>query len=92
MRASLGFPNSYKHKETLGIEEQLIDVEAAAVNTGYQVLLKEYFEDLDQYNIFKHPIEEIVESKWFTETLPNSWNDPERLLYQCKVHCSKTET
>ena len=92
MRASLGEPNSYKPKETLRIEDQLIDVEEAAVNTGHQVLLKEYFSDLQQYNIFHHTIEEIVDSKWFAETLPNSWNEPERLLHQCKVHCSKSET
>ena len=90
MYTSLGRPTSYTPKETLGIEDQLIDVEEAACNTGYQVVLQEYLTDQDDYNIFKHSIEEIVQSKWFAKTLPESWNEEERALHQCKVHCSKT--
>ena len=92
MRAALGYPESYTSKETYRIENQIINLEDAAVRTGQQVLLKEYFGEKEQYNIFNHTIDEIVESKWFAETLPKSWDEPERVLYQCKINCSKSET
>lgn len=86
-RAALGEPNSYRPR--FKHEDYPTETNEGVVSTGPQILLKEYFADLEQHNIFHYTIEEIVESQWYTTTLPNSWTNPERLLNQCKVHCSK---
>jgi hypothetical protein len=92
MRAAFGYPDSHTSTGTFKIENQIINLEDAAVRTGQQVVLKEYFGEKEQYNIFHHTIDEIVDSKWFAETLPKSWDEPERVLHQCKINCSKSET
>ena len=89
LHTELGEPTTYVPKQTFGIEDQLIDVERAAANTGREAVFKEYMADRNDYNIFHHTIEEVVDSKWFAETLPESWNDPNRTLWACSVYCSK---
>ncbi len=89
MYTSLDKPKFYSIKEEVGIEEQLVNIEEAAVNTGYQTLFIEYYEKNDQHNIFNSPIDIILKSEWFSKTLPESWTNPERILHQCKIFCSK---
>ena len=51
-------------------------------------IIQEYFENAEDLNIKNKTIPEILNHKWFTETLPNSWtgNRPHR---HCRVFCDK---
>jgi hypothetical protein len=40
-----------------------------------------------EYNLFNKPLEEILESEWFTKTLPESWEDSDTLPRQCRTFC-----
>ena len=48
---------------------------------------KEYIENREKHNIFKNSFKEIINSKWYTETLPNSFNS-DNPIPQCAVQCS----
>jgi hypothetical protein len=54
---------------------------------GHKVY-KAYDSDRQDYNVFNKPAHEILEGKWFTETLPNSWEgeDSDR-QFLCTKHC-----
>lgn len=54
-------------------------------------LMKEYHENRENFNIFRCSLESIVNSKWFTETLPESWNDEKSVHFQCKRMCEVDE-
>lgn len=49
-----------------------------------------YNKNLKDYNVLYKPLSEIMRSKWYTETLPNSikGNNP---IHQCKMQCSSIE-
>ena len=51
-------------------------------------LLKQYEDSAENYNIFNKELDEIVDSKWFQETLHNSWvsDNPHPM---CLNMCSK---
>lgn len=51
-------------------------------------ILKEYMETKDDYNIQKKPLKQILQTKWFKETLPNSWKNYDDALYKCKQYCT----
>lgn len=51
-------------------------------------VLMEYLQNKDDYNVFKRPLDEIIQSEWFTKTLPESWEDSDRLVLQCANRCS----
>jgi len=48
----------------------------------------EYSGYKDELNIFKTPLSDIMRHKWFTETLPKSWEKEETSTHACKVWCS----
>ena len=50
--------------------------------------MREYMEHKDEYNIFKKPLDKILESKWFSDTLPNSWKNYDDAYYKCKRICT----
>lgn len=54
-------------------------------------VLMEYLENKDDYNVFKRPLEDILASEWFQKTLPESWDDSDRLVLQCANKCSTTK-
>lgn len=54
-------------------------------------VLREYVENKDDFNVFKRPLNEILESDWFQKTLPESWDDSDKLVLQCANHCTKTK-
>ncbi len=54
-------------------------------------VLREYVENKDDFNVFKRPLEDILKSDWFTKTLPESWDDSDRLVLQCANKCSTTK-
>ena len=53
-----------------------------------QHLLVEYEKLEDENNIFKNDIADIVQGKWFSKILPESWDNEETLHVQCKRMCS----
>jgi hypothetical protein len=84
-----GRPDNWTPKEEYGVEDQIGDIDRVAYITTTEKVLNEYYVNKDEYNIFKTPLEEIVASEWFTKTLPESWDDPEKTIRQCKKHCTK---
>ena len=59
---------------------------------GYNTdVLKEYNKVKDRYNIFKRPLEDIINDDWYTKTLPDSWEDEEKTCTLCIRHCTKNE-
>ena len=47
----------------------------------------EYEKNKKQYNIFHTPLSEIIDSKWFAETLPDSM-DGDNPIKTCERNCS----
>ena len=47
----------------------------------------EYEKNKKQYNIFHTPLSEIIDSKWYSETLPDSM-DGDNPLHTCSRNCS----
>jgi len=51
-------------------------------------VLDEYVEDKDKYNLTKHELKDILKGKWFTETLPKSWENYDDAHHICKRYCT----
>ena len=51
-------------------------------------IMKDYFENKNDNNIFTKSLDEILSSKWFNETLPKSWENYEDAYYKCKKYCT----
>ena len=56
-----------------------------------QEIFNKYNEVKDELNIFNNSIEDILSHEWFTKTLPESWDDPDKTLRQCTKHCGVRE-
>ena len=56
-----------------------------------QEIFKKYNEVKDELNVFNNDIETILSHEWFTKTLPESWDDPDKTLKQCTKHCGVKE-
>lgn len=55
-------------------------------NHAIHSLLEQYQDSAESYNIFNKELDEIIDGKWFQETLPNSWisdNPHPACLRQC---------
>jgi len=48
----------------------------------------EYHGYKDELNIFKNSLDKIMRHKWFTQTLPKSWEKEETSTKACKEWCS----
>lgn len=63
------------------------------LQTGEESLLtknphfKEYIDNKEKYNIFKNSIKDIINGKWFTQTLPDSFST-NNAIPQCVNQCS----
>lgn len=51
-------------------------------------VLAEYLAHHDSYNVLNQPLETIINSEWFLKTLPESWDDSDRLVRQCRNFCT----
>ena len=51
-------------------------------------IMKEYEKYKKELNIFTANLLDIINHKWYTEILPNSWNTANPVL-QCQRHCGK---
>lgn len=54
-------------------------------------VMKEYHENRDHFNVFKMDVESILNSQWFTKTLPESWLNEDTVHFQCKRMCEIDE-
>jgi len=52
-------------------------------------LMKEYYDRKEDFNIFNRSMEEILSDPWFEKTLPETWNSPDTVFYQCNWFCKK---
>lgn len=52
-------------------------------------VLDEYYKNKKQHNINHTPLEEILNSDWFTKILPESWDSEDLALPECKRFCQK---
>lgn len=77
--------NDFQNK----ISEQIGDKERIIKETKQDNVLMNYYQNKDKYNIHKTPLEEIINSEWFTKTLPESWDNSDVAVRQCKKHCTK---
>ena len=78
------FANSLYYFKYSGV----LNPEGVRLNTD---VLKEYNKEKDRYNIFKRPLEDIINDDWYTKTLPDSWEDEEKTCTLCIRHCTKNE-
>ena len=78
----------WKPKDHYGIEDQLVDIGRATKNTAEDKVLKNYTENRGEYNIFNKPLDEILNSEWYTKTLPESWDDFKKVSGFCKRYCT----
>lgn len=51
----------------------------------------EYKKQYDELNIKKNSMRNILNHKWFTETLPKSWEKEETRLDMCRQYCEHYE-
>jgi hypothetical protein len=65
-------------------DRNIIQHETFADNT-----LMQYYTNKEKYNIHNVGLEEIIGSEWFTKTLPESWDSPNRIIRQCEKYCTK---
>ena len=56
---------------------------------GY--VMDQYDSDKEKYNIHNNDMKDIIKGKWFTKTLPESWEDETKTLHQCKQFCGVKE-
>jgi len=54
-----------------------------------QHIFKEYNKNKDKHNLNNYTLKEILNSEWFTKTLPESWKDEETCARQCKRWCTE---
>lgn len=71
------------------ISDQIGDKTRITNDTATTDVLMNYYNNREKYNIHHTSLEEIINSDWFTKTLPESWNDPNLLVRQCKKYCQK---
>lgn len=51
-------------------------------------LLEEYFKHKDDLNLKNNSLEDILNHEWFTQTLPESWDDENLTHRLCKKFCN----
>ena len=54
-------------------------------------VLVDYLKNREKYNVLKTPFEDIINGEWFTKTLPESWDDSDRLVLQCAQACGSVK-
>lgn len=79
----------FEEKISAKIENQIGDKSIINSETKNDNVLMDYYENKEQYNIFDNSLENIINSEWFTKTLPESWDDETKAPRPCKVHCMK---
>ena len=55
-------------------------------------IYNDYLDQIDELNAFNKPLEEIIEGKWFSQDLPESWKSFDTACSLCVRFCSKKKT
>jgi hypothetical protein len=74
------------YKFLLGFKSNLTHKEHKDEHT--QHIWDKYNDNKEKFNINNRSLEEILNDKWFTETLPKSWESEDTALVQCIEHCT----
>ncbi|MBO06487.1 MAG: hypothetical protein CMI58_05595 [Parcubacteria group bacterium] len=81
--------NVYERENTIGLDSwEISSTRPGRVGYYNMKIILEYYKNKDDYNIFKKPLEEIINSEWFTKTLPESWQIEKNTCVLCKRFCS----
>jgi hypothetical protein len=71
------------------VKDQLYHIDLVNNLTHNEYLYKEYEKRKDKLNLFTNDLEDILSNEWFTEILPESWKDPNKIAAPCKKICTK---
>lgn len=74
-----------KHNQ---INNQIGDKDVIVADTKSNDVLMDYYLNKEKYNIHENSLEDIINSEWFTKTLPESWDDEAKAPRHCKKHCT----
>lgn len=80
-----------KPRDERGVEDQIMDKGLVALETNSEPLFQEYLKNKEKYNINNTDLEDIINSDWFVKSLPESWNDENKAVRQCKKYCTKND-
>lgn len=69
------------------ISNQIGDRDIITTQFKQEPVLTKYMDKAENYNVFVNDLEDILQSEWFTITLPQSWNDPDTVIRQCDEFC-----
>jgi hypothetical protein len=53
------------------------------------VVMQEYNDNKEKYNIHTNNMKDIIDGEWFSKTLPDSWEDDTKTITQCKLWCGE---
>ena len=56
---------------------------------GHSVTI-EYQKNYAKYNLKNASLKSILDSTWFSKTLPESWSNPDTAPYACQKNCKVT--
>jgi len=71
------------------IKQEGISKEKAQTDVG--LVMREYNDNKEKYNIHTNDMRDIINGEWFTKTLPESWKDETKTINQCKKWCGEEE-
>ena len=57
--------------------------------TNNEVVMQEYNDNKEKYNIHTNDMKDIINGEWFSKTLPDSWEDDTKTISQCKLWCGE---
>jgi hypothetical protein len=64
------------------------DMLAKGVDDVVHPVMQEYYDHEDELNLANESLEDILNHKWYTETLPKSW-DADKPVRLCMIMCSR---
>lgn len=72
-------------------EDELVETGTGTITqTDDQPIMSSYNKSKEDLNIFNKPMGQILEHPWWKE-LEDSWEDPDKILRQCKKWCTMKE-
>lgn len=73
------------------VEDQLYNRDKHNYWGPQEYLYKEYLKRIEHLNIFTNDLEDILNDEWFTKTLPESWEDPNKIASVCRSVCTSCD-
>lgn len=84
----LGVPGKIAEKPNQ-VTYQMGNKLAISEQTKSTNILMNYYQNREKYNINENSLEDIITSDWFVKTLPESWDDSDKIASHCVKHCTK---